>query len=175
MIKDATGKQKACWILFVLYLVGLTYFTFFAEALGRGTLSDGDAAARFNLIPFLEIRRFWVYRKKLGAAAVVLNLAGNVVAFMPCGFLLPAISRRSRKAAGAVSVGCFISFLIECTQLAFRVGSFDVDDLILNTAGVALGFLLNRLIQKKRIARMRERERRRVHIRKIKVEEHDRQ
>lgn len=167
MIKDATRNQKACWVLFVLYLIGLTYFTFFAEALGRGTLADGDAAARFNLMPFREIRRFWVYREQLGMLAVLLNLVGNVVAFMPCGFLLPAISRRSRRFAGAVSVGFFISFLIECTQLVFRVGSFDVDDIILNTLGVALGFALNRFVQRRRIARRREAERRRVHIRRV--------
>ena len=82
MIKNTTRTQKACWVVFVFYLVGLTYFTFFAEALGRGSLAGEEAVARFNLIPFLEIRRFWVYRHQLGAAAVILNLAGNVVAFM---------------------------------------------------------------------------------------------
>lgn len=167
MIKNTTRNQKACWILFVLYLIGLTYFTFFAEALGRGTPGDADAVARFNLIPFREIRRFWIYREKLGAAAVFLNLAGNVFAFMPCGFLLPAISRRSRRFAGSVIVGFFISFLIECTQLVFRVGSFDVDDMILNTLGVALGYILNRAVQRRRIARKKEQERRKVHIRRI--------
>ena len=167
MIKNTTKKQKACWILFVLYLVGLTYFTFFAEALGRGSLADGDAVARFNLMPFREIRRFWVYREKLGAAAVFLNLAGNVLAFIPCGFLLPAISRRSRRFSGAVTVGFFISFLIECTQLTFRVGSFDVDDMILNTLGVALGYAVNRAIQRRRIAKRKAEERRKVHIRRI--------
>lgn len=169
MIKNTTKKQKACWVLFILYLIGLAYFTFFAEALGRGSAADGDAVARFNLIPFQEIRRFWVYREKLGFAAVALNLFGNVFAFMPCGFLLPAISRRSRKFAGATVVGFFISFLIECTQLVFRVGSFDVDDMILNTLGVALGFILNRIVQKRRIAKRKMRESRKVQIRKIEV------
>ena len=168
MIKDTTKKQKACWVLFILYIFGLTYFTFFAEALGRGTLSGADAVARFNLIPFREIRRFWVYREQLGALAVLLNLVGNVAAFMPCGFLLPAISRRSRRFAGAVVVGFFISFLIECTQLVFRVGSFDVDDIILNTAGVALGFAVNRAVQRRRVKRIQEKEKRKVHIRRVK-------
>ena len=34
---------------------------------------------RYNLIPFVEIRRFWVYRKQLGLMAVVTNLFGNVI------------------------------------------------------------------------------------------------
>lgn len=171
MIKDTTKKQKACWILFILYLFGLTYFTFFAEALGRGTLSGADAAARFNLIPFKEIRRFWIYREQLGMLAVLLNLVGNVAAFMPCGFLLPAISRRSRHFTGAAVVGFFISFLIECTQLVFRVGSFDVDDIILNTVGAAVGFAINRAVQRRRIRRKQEAERRKVHIRRIRPQD----
>lgn len=167
MIRNTTKNQKICWALFLLYVIGLTYFTFFAEALGRGTLADGDVAGRFNLIPFREIRRFWVYREKLGPLSVCLNLFGNVLAFMPGGFLLPAISRRCRRFLGVVAVGAFLSFLIECTQLIFRVGSFDVDDLILNTLGVMLGFLCNRLVQKERVKRIRRKESRKVHIRRI--------
>ena len=41
--------------------------------------------------------------------------------------------------------------------------------MILNTLGVLLGFLCNRLIQKKRIERQRQRERRKVHIRKLEL------
>ena len=41
---------------------------------------------RYNLIPFVEIRRFWVYRKQLGLMAVVTNLFGNVIGFLPFGY-----------------------------------------------------------------------------------------
>lgn len=171
MIKNTTKTQKLCWALFLLYLIGLTYFTFFAEALGRGTSPDGDLTARFNLIPFREIQRFWIYRSRLGIAAFVLNVFGNIIAFMPCGFLLPAISRRSRKWPGVLAVGLCVSFLIECTQLLFRVGSFDVDDLLLNVTGVLLGFGLNRIIQSVRIRKKRSKEERRVRIRMLSVEQ----
>ena len=33
------------------------------------------------------------------------------------------------------------SLLIECIQLGSKVGSFDVDDMILNTLGGSLGYL----------------------------------
>ena len=162
--------KKLRWggrVLLVLYLACLIYFMFFSESYGR---TEIHTEYRYNLVLFREIRRFIVYRHKLGMAAVLLNLVGTVVAFMPCGFLLPAISRRSRRFGGAVFVGFFISFLIECTQLLLRVGSFDVDDMILNTLGVALGFLLNRMVQKVRIRKKQERERRKVHIRRISPE-----
>ncbi|MEG2700632.1 MAG: VanZ family protein [Hungatella sp.] len=42
---------------------------------------------------------------------------------------------------------------MELTQLIFRVGSFDVDDLFLNTCGVILGFWIYKIVQKIRIRR----------------------
>ena len=146
MIRNTTKNQKLCWLVFVLYLAGLTYFMFFAESLGRA----GDVKS-YNLIPFLEIKRFIVHREALGFRAVFLNLFGNIIAFIPCGFLLPAISRRCKIKAICVLVGFMISLLIEMTQLLFRVGSFDVDDLILNTLGAALGAALYTAVQKYRI------------------------
>ena len=46
--------RKAGWVLFGCYLAGLVYFMFFAESLGRTEVSEGY---RYNLKPFLEIRR----------------------------------------------------------------------------------------------------------------------
>lgn len=169
MIRGTTKIQKICWVVFIFYLIGITYYTIFAESLGREPSAENEA--RYNLIFFNEIRRFWIYRKQLGVRAFLLNVAGNVLAFMPCGFLLPAISRRCRWVYGAVPVGLLISFLIECTQLVFRVGSFDVDDLFLNTLGVFLGFMLNRMIQRWRYKRMVASGKRKVRIRKVTDEE----
>ena len=41
-----------------------------------------------------------------------------------------------------------LSLTIEITQLLTRVGSFDVDDLILNTAGGIAGYLLFYIMNK---------------------------
>ena len=171
MIRGTTKIQKTCWVIFIFYLIGITYYTIFAESLGRGPSTGSEA--RYNLVFFNEIRRFWIYREQLGIRAFLLNVAGNVLAFMPCGFLLPAISRRCRRIFGVVSVGFLISFLIECTQLIFRVGSFDVDDLFLNTMGVLAGFLLNRMIQRWRYKRAVASGRRRVQVREVRTEEEE--
>ena len=167
MIKDSSRIQRICWIIFILYLIGLSYFTFFAEALGRGSIEAGTAVRRFNLIPFTEIRRFWVFRRELGLRACLLNLAGNVIAFMPCGFLLPVISTRCKRLPVAVLISLIISFFIECTQLIFRVGSFDVDDLLLNNIGAFFGALLYKFMRQRRIKRRQRELRKQVHIRKI--------
>lgn len=74
-------------ILFILYVLALIYFLFFSEEYGRAAMEERQY--RYNLIPFVEIRRFWVYRKQLGLMAVVTNLFGNVIGFLPFGFILP--------------------------------------------------------------------------------------
>lgn len=151
MIRDATRNQKLGWALFILYLIFLTYFMFFAEALGRG--GNGKTGYAYNLELFKEIRRFYVYRKQLGRKAVILNLWGNVAGFLPFGFFFPVISKRGRTWYRTCLLGFLLSLAIEATQLAFRVGSFDVDDLLLNTIGGILGFFCYRWVQKIRVRR----------------------
>ena len=56
---------------------------FFAESFGR---NPDLREYSYNLEPFKEIRRFYKYRKQLGVEAFLLNIVGNVVGFMPCGF-----------------------------------------------------------------------------------------
>ena len=125
MIRNTTRNQKLGWVLFIAYLALLVYFLIFSESLGRDA-SQRDYA--YNLELFKEIRRFYVYRKQLGMEAFLLNVFGNVIAFMPCGFFLPIVSRRSRKWYNTVLLGFLLSLSVETLQLVLRVGSFDVDD-----------------------------------------------
>ena len=125
-------------LLFLFYLVGLSYFLFFSEALGR----TGTEESHYNLELFKEILRFWNYREQLGWQALVLNTAGNVAAFFPFGFLLPVILGRRCGLPAALLTGCLFSLVIEMTQFYTRTGSFDVDDILLNTLGAGLGYLL---------------------------------
>ena len=166
MIRGTTKTQKISWLIFILYLIAILYYTIFAESMGRANTDPTDDP-RFNLILFNEINRFIVYREQLGMKAFMLNVVGNCAAFIPGGFLLPVISRRCRSFISCTLVGFVISFFIECTQLIFRVGSFDVDDLMLNTLGVAIGFIMNAAIKKFRAFRKRKKESRIVKIRKI--------
>lgn len=125
---------------FVLYIAVLTYFLFFADWYGRNPYQSADY--QYNIIPFVEIRRFLRYREILGAKAVFLNLFGNVLGFIPFGFFCPIMSDRLRNGLLVTFLGFAMSFAVEVIQLLTRLGRFDVDDLILNTIGAAVGYLL---------------------------------
>lgn len=142
-------------ILFLIYIILLVYFLFFAESYGRA--AEIDREYRYNLVPFVEIRRFWTYREQLGFLAVFTNIFGNVIGFIPLGFILPIISNCTRSGSFITVIGFTLSMCVEVIQLMTKVGSFDVDDLILNTLGAVIGYILftvcNRLrrwIHKKR-------------------------
>lgn len=168
MSHNYTKNQKRVLVVFVLYLAVLFYLVLFSETYRRDVgLGDGYA---YNLEPFKEIRRFYSNIDRLGFRAVFVNLAGNVLAFIPFGFMLPVVSRKSGEKSAPAGRGSrpkqvlwirvlFLTFLlslcIECMQLITKVGSFDVDDLILNTAGGLIGFLLYGAVQRIRAGRRR--------------------
>lgn len=125
-------------MLFLLYVLLLVYFLFFFEEYGR--VAAEERAYQYNLIPFLEIRRFWIYREQLGMLAVVSNIFGNVIGFIPYGFILPVIAHKCRSGFFIILSGFSLSLVVEVVQLVTKVGCFDVDDLILNTLGAAIGY-----------------------------------
>lgn len=125
--------------IFVIYIIALCYFLFFAESMGRTTRGD---EYHYNLQPLFEIKRIWRGRHILGMKYVILNFAGNVIAFIPFGYLLPKIVKKKLGLFYTVLFSFEFSLLVELTQLISRTGSFDVDDLILNTLGGLIGYIL---------------------------------
>ncbi|MFA9463348.1 MAG: VanZ family protein [Velocimicrobium sp.] len=142
-----TNKQKKwihrfLWILFILYIAILAYFLFFSEQLNRT-----GGAFEYNLVLFKEIKRgFWCYQNGM-RGYFLLNVVMNIIAFMPLGFILPCISRKNRKFLKILIVGFGLTLLIELLQLVLKVGCFDVDDMLLNTIGAVLGFILFKIGQ----------------------------
>ncbi|MFV0466530.1 MAG: VanZ family protein [Lachnospiraceae bacterium] len=132
-------------ILFTLYLILLAYFLFFADSWGRTHLTEDY---HYNFIPFKEILRFWTYRDILSMRVVCLNLIGNVIVLIPFGMFLPMLLKKCRKWICVILLSFVLSLSIELVQLVARVGSFDVDDMILNTIGGAIGFLLYLLLRR---------------------------
>ncbi len=124
-------------ILFAIYILLVIYFLFFAEMTGR-TLAD--RSYHYNLVLFKEIKRFIVYRNQLGAFSVTANLLGNVLIFLPFGMLVPFLTKRFKKFWSVVLLTLELSVLVELVQLVTKVGSCDVDDILLNTIGGMIGF-----------------------------------
>ena len=126
-------------ILFCIYMICLVYFLFLSDSFGR---TSGRSDYKYNLVPFQEIKRFILYWDVIGPVMSCINLFGNVVAFIPFGALIRWVLNRKVRWYEAVFNTFLFSLGIELIQLITKVGSFDVDDIILNTIGGFLGFVV---------------------------------
>ena len=70
------------------------------------------------------------------------NLLGNIIPFIPFGFLLPIAYKKFSSAISVFCVGLASILLIELFQFFTKLGSFDVDDIILNMIGIVCGYLM---------------------------------
>ena len=98
-----------------------------------------------NFLPFRTILPYLLGKK--GWMISVINLAGNIVLLVPIGFLVPFVYRKmtwKKTLALAVAAG----LAIEGMQALFRVGIFDIDDVILNGLGVMAGYWVFTMFRK---------------------------
>lgn len=93
-IENKKKLRALCLVLFILYSISIVYFLIFSDMFGRG---HGYEEMRYNLTPFLEIKRFVKYRSYMTTTSVMLNLVGNVLAFVPFGMLIRWV--RGKKTA----------------------------------------------------------------------------
>ena len=98
-----------------------------------------------NIVPLHTIK---MYIRMLPKPIAIINLVGNVVCFVPLGFLPPFLFQRRTRIPRTIIFGFFITLFIETTQLLTGIGEFDVDDILLNAIGVILGRLLYTLFIK---------------------------
>ncbi|MCR4732293.1 MAG: VanZ family protein [Lachnospiraceae bacterium] len=141
--KIAYHAFKLC--LFLLYIAILFYFLFFWDYFGR-TDASMQMQLHYNFVPFREILRYTLRCRQLGIKLVLFNLGGNIVGFMPFGFFLPALfTSKVDRWWKAWFWAVVFSGGIEVLQLLTRVGSCDVDDVILNSTGALLGYILYRI------------------------------
>ena len=89
-----------------------------------------------NLVPFHTISGY--FSGSIGTQFVI-NIVANVLMFSPLGFCLPLLWLRFHSWRRMFLIGIVLSTGIETTQLL--VGrSVDIDDVILNAAGVMFGY-----------------------------------
>ncbi|MCR5431100.1 MAG: VanZ family protein [Lachnospiraceae bacterium] len=141
-------KEKIRLIIFICYSIIMLLMLFGRAVTGTDTMTYSEnVLSRFNPVPFETI----IYFHKLLAyrlpfliyAQVLANLIGNVVLFIPFGFFLFGIKDNTRRSFLRVMlISSLIIIIIEVAQMLSLRGYCDVDDLILNEIGVAIGYLI---------------------------------
>ncbi|UFJ42311.1 VanZ family protein [Brevibacillus humidisoli] len=125
--------------LFLFYLLAVIYLVFepFHFVL------PGSHASSVSLLPFDEITA--QIRRNFHLA--LFYLGGNVLLFVPFGFLIPLLLPDRRTFLRVTADGFLCSLGIELSQYLFTFSrSADVDDVIFNTIGTAMGYVFYRLL-----------------------------
>ena len=130
-MKFEKNKKALMKLLFIIYMCLLIYVVFFAEAMGR--TPQGEYV--YNLVPLREIKRFWKY-------IFDNDTLGSIARLNIFGIFLPYLSEGKLKFILTFLYSFGLSLTIELVQLITRVGSCDVDDIILNTIGGVIGYIL---------------------------------
>ena len=131
------NKEKFCFYKELFMLIFILYVMCLFEVV---TLQDNNYGLS-NFIPFKEM-----FRYEFGSRLFIKNIVGNVLLFLPYGYFA-ADYLKSKK----MLLPCFLTFIVSLTieLVQLNIGrTFDVDDVILNTIGGILGYLLYRIIEK---------------------------
>ncbi|MDA7026766.1 VanZ family protein [Bacillus sp. CLL-7-23] len=135
-----------CFYLLVLSKLILFKHITIPDIIAHFTFSSDESQhwSSHNYIPFKTITNYLFFANNLHVR--VENLVGNIVGFIPFGFILPLLSRKFISIKRVTLATCCLSLTFELLQLIFGFGSFDVDDLILNTLGGMIGYIPVKLI-----------------------------
>ncbi|MEU8033137.1 VanZ family protein [Streptomyces sp. NPDC049099] len=115
----------------------------FAAALARITLEPSPASVHLthsNLHPGRSLR---AYAEQARTVDAVRQIGGNVLLGVPFGVLVPVLAPRARGLLRVLALTALVMLMVELAQGALVTGrAFDIDDVLLNTAGALLGWLL---------------------------------
>lgn len=128
--KKISLKRRVITLLFV------TYFLAVLSIVGIPNINALTVNLSINIIPIIYMIN--------GLTATVLN----IILFIPLGFLLPLIWDNYRSAKNTIFFGFGLSLVIEISQI-FTYRTTDIDDLITNTIGTLLGYLIARFVNDK--------------------------
>ncbi|PAF32964.1 VanZ family protein [Paenibacillus sp. 7516] len=132
------------WIVVLVAVFAIVYLWNMGNLLFIHGRVSGERY-QYNLVPLETIGPLLLERERYSTEAWVKNLFGNIVLFIPLGIWIPWLFRPFRTGLKFTTTVIMLLLAVELAQLVLRVGSFDVDDIILNTLGAWIGYIAFRL------------------------------
>lgn len=127
------------FFIYFLILVNLTIFKY------GELMIDFDTRFYINYIPFLETINMF-NNDFVNIHLALYNVLGNILLFIPLGFCIPLFFYKKNKLTKVILYGFTTSLTIELLQLFTPYNFTDIDDIIFNTFGAVLGFIIFNII-----------------------------
>ncbi len=97
-----------------------------------------------NLILFDTIKP---YLNMISHQFAFKNIVGNILAFVPLGFFISLLFFK-KNIIKTMLFGILAIFVIESIQLVTKIGFFDIDDILLNSIGILIGYITSLVFKK---------------------------
>lgn len=127
--------RKFYRIFIPFYTIFLLYLMFFGFGRSQYEINIVRLSPLISTFSFVKETILW--------KTIIINIFGNIIMFTPFGFLGIVFPKLNDFKTLMIN---FLSgiIIIESLQYFTRLGVFDIDDIILNTIGVAIGFWVYR-------------------------------
>ena len=137
-------RRRIMSLCFVCYCAVMLWLLFIRYRSIEITDYWYQVSTRVNLIPFSSMGSMLVTLRENPRPdvlwVVIYNLGGNIVMFLPLGFLLPELWQRFRRFLPCVGMVALMMTCVELIQLFTLRGFCEVDDVLLNVLGGAIGY-----------------------------------
>ena len=141
-------RRKFLWAGSAAYVLLMFWLLFIRWRGAEITDYWSQLLERVNLVPFSSmgsmLRTLWYNPYPNVLRTVVYNIGGNILMFVPLGFFLRALFPKCRRFLGCMATVFLIMSTVEFCQLLTLRGFCELDDVILNVSGAAIGWLLAR-------------------------------
>ena len=127
--------KKLYKILIPFYTLFLLYLMFFGFGRSQYDINIVRLIPMFSTVGFVKQTILW--------KTIIVNIFGNILIFVPFGFL-GIVFPKLNQFWSLILDFLFAIIILESFQYFTRLGVFDIDDVILNTVGVAIGFWIYR-------------------------------
>ena len=156
MKKNCKKFWKFVFLVYILILIRLIVFKYpwgylvdIVKSWEKGVVLEGLSTANFTLGK--SIRMYIKYFNKFPFWNGFANLVGNILVFVPFGFLLPKAYPGCGRWWRVLYCAVGIVMCIELFQLFSAFGAFDVDDILLNVSGSVIGYSIFAVVRKLKI------------------------
>ena len=134
---------QSSFLIYVFGVLTLTgYFMLFRELAAHGwwhkLLHRIQTKDKINLQPFLMFKQF-----QIASTQVI----GNLVMLLPLGIYIPLLFPRLAGFFKVCIICLSVSVSIELMQLITNARSTDIDDVILNTSGAIVGYIIYKVLR----------------------------
>ena len=152
--KDIQEKSKIrnFWLkaLFIIYCLLLITILFLNNEYRMGGFQNISTFSRehfetSNIIPFATIIGYvsGMVSNDINIGIVIINLVTNLLLFAPMGFFIPMLFQdKIKNTKQFLIIIIILTFLVEIIQFITYRGSTDIDDIILNTIGASIVYIL---------------------------------